>query len=310
MNKLTDRLVAEALAWVGRRSCTKTFDQRISLGRRLGRMMKANKRRLAITRTNLVAAFPGKSASDINQIVTGTYENLGITLAELLAVPVLTPALVLGRIQIPNIELVRERHRKGLPSILISGHFGNWEYLAIAAGIEIGGPVTIVVHPQKNKIVDGYLNSYRTKFGNVIVSMHDAARPIVRTLNNGGTVAFLVDQHAHPERDPWIPFFGRLTPTYAAPAAMAIRYNVPIFHAYAQRLDDGTYMAPLAQLDMNGITNDEAGVVELTRRHVDALESAVKRHPHFWSWQHRRWRQYMPPSQHHDGNRYEPGEIK
>jgi KDO2-lipid IV(A) lauroyltransferase len=310
MNKLTDWLVAGVLASVGRRSCSKTFDQRITLGQRLGRMMKADRRRLAITRTNVISAFPEKSATDVNQIITGAYENLGITLAELLAVPVLTPSLLLDRIQIPNIELVRDRHLKRLPSILISGHFGNWEYLAMAAGIEIGGTVTVVVHPQTNRIVDRELNSYRSKFGNVLVSMHDAARTIVRTLQNGGTIAFLVDQHAHPERDPWIPFFGRLTPTYAAPAALAIRYNVPIFHAYAQRLDDGTYIAPLAQLDMTGITRDEDGVVELTRRHVHALESVIIRHPHLWSWQHRRWRDYMPPSQHYDGNRYGISEIE
>ncbi|MBI2794992.1 MAG: lysophospholipid acyltransferase family protein [Ignavibacteria bacterium] len=310
MSKLTDWLVAEVLASVGRSSCAKTFDQRISLGRRLGRLMKVDRRRLAITRTNVVSAFPEISAADVDEIVTGAYENLGITLAELLAVPVLTPSLMLDRIQIPNIELVRDRHQRGLPSILISGHFGNWEYLAIAAGIEIGAPITVVVHPQSNKIVDGELNTYRSKFGNVLVSMHDAARTIVRTLHSGGTIAFLVDQYAHPERDPWIPFFSRLSPTYAAPAALAIRYNVPIFHAYAQRLDDGTYIAPLAQLDLNGITHDETGVVELTRRHVRALETVIKRHPHLWSWQHRRWRDYMPPSQHHDGNRYGISEIE
>jgi len=162
----------------------------------------------------------------------------------------------------------------------------------------------------KNKIVDAELNRYRSKFGNILVSMHDAARSIIRTLRGGGTVAFLADQHANPERDPWINFFGRLTPTYSAPAALAIRYNIPIFHAYAQRLDDGTYIAPLSQLDMNGITDDEHGVVELTGRHVRALESMIIRHPHLWSWQHRRWREYKPLSQHHDGNRYELNEIE
>jgi len=265
--------------------------------------MTLDRRRLAITRNNVGMALAERSATEREAIVKGAYENLGITLAELLAVPALSETDLLDRVEIPGIHMVQDRHQRGEASILLSAHFGNWEYLAMAAGIRIGGPVTIVAHPQKNAEADRELNAYRTRFGNVIVPMHDAARPLVQALTRGGTVAFLADQHAHPDRDPWIPFFGRPTPTYEAPAALALRFRVPIFYAFAERCADGRYTATLRQLPMDDLGTDRNAIIELTRRHVHVLEQAVMRLPHLWSWQHRRWRG-QPPSQAHDGNRH------
>ena len=303
MSHISDDLTVRVLRWLGGRMCRSTPEQRIRTGRHLGRLMTVDRRRLAITRENVMRALPERSADEHSAIVKGAYENLGITLAELLAVPALTPNILLDRMQIPGIEMVRERHQQGEASILLSGHFGNWEYLAMAAGVEIGGPVTIVAHPQKNIAADRELNAYRTSFGNRIIPMHGAARPLVQALTSGGTVAFLVDQHAHPDRDPWIEFFGRPTPTYEAPAALALRFKVPIFYAFAVRGDDGRYSAELRQLSMDGLGSGHEDIIELTRRHVHELETAVRRHPHLWSWQHRRWRG-QPPSLAHDGNRY------
>ena len=260
------------------------------LGRRLGRLMKLDRRRLEITRNNVARALPDLRHDQRSQIVEGSYENLGITLAELLAAPALTKESLLRSISIPGIENVRMRRERGEATILLSGHYGNWEYLAMAAGVEIGGPVTIVVHPQKNVAVDSELNGIRTQFGNVVVSMHDAARTLVKELTSGGTVAFLVDQHAHAERDPWIDFFGRSTPTYEAPAALALRFKVPIYYAFAERKADGSYVAPLERLPMDDLDTSKDAVRELTRRHVEVLEEAIRRRPELWSWQHRRWR--------------------
>jgi len=267
------------------------------LGRRLGALMKLDRRRLGITRSNVEHALPTVSEGERERIVHGAYENLGITLAELLAAPSLTPQQLMQHMSIPGIEQVRDRKERGEATILLSGHYGNWEYLAMAAGVAIGGPVTIVVHPQKNVAADRELNAIRTQFGNVVVSMHDAARTLVRALTTGGTVAFLVDQHAHAERDPWIEFFGRSAPTYEAPAALALRFNVPIYYAFAERMRDGSYVAPLKQLPMDDLDSSKESVIELTRRHVAALEDAVRQHPDMWSWQHRRWRKHETTSQ-------------
>jgi KDO2-lipid IV(A) lauroyltransferase len=197
---------------------------------------------------------------------------------------------LLDRVSIPGFDAVRARHAEGKPTIFLSAHYGNWEYLAMTAGLMLEAPVSIVVHPQHNAAADHLLNTYRTKFGNALIPMGEAARPLVKALSTGGTVAFLVDQHGVPEKDPWIEFFGKATPTYEAPAALALRFNAPIFYAFAERMADGRYVAPIRELPMHDLSNDRDGVRELTRRHVAVLEEQLRRRPELWSWQHRRWR--------------------
>lgn len=294
----SDTFVAKSLLTLGRLSQWLSARGRRGLGRRLGDgMMAVSAKRRTITHDNVLHAFPDRSASNRGLIVRDAYHNLGIVLAEALAIPALSREQVSESVRFENMHVLRSRVEQRKPTILVSGHFGNWEYLALAAGVQLDTSLTIVVHPQRNTHVADILNLYRTRFGNTVVSMHHAARTLVRAVREGGTIAFLVDQHADPVRDAWIDFFGRPTPTYEAPAALALRYNVPIITGFAERQEDGTYVAPLQQIPMDDLENTPAGVRTLTERHVRALEAAIHRHPGHWSWQHRRWRG-EPPAAH------------
>jgi len=292
MSSIADTAITYGLRALGLASRMRSDVGRMRLGRTIGgAMMRLDQRRLEITASNVAHAFPDRNEEERANIVRGSYDNLGITLAELLAFPSMTAEHIMHRMQIPDIEHVKERAAQGLPNVLISGHYGNWELIALAGALHAQTPFVIVAHPLKNRSADVLLNSYRTRFGNRIVPMHSAARELVRVMREGGTVAFLADQHADESRDPSIEFFGRATPTYEAPAALALKFNATMWCAFARRQQDGSYIAPLSAVPMAdlGTTRDDAR--ELTRRHVVLLEAAVQEEPHLWSWQHRRWRQ-------------------
>ncbi|MBN9400264.1 MAG: hypothetical protein J0I17_08830 ['Candidatus Kapabacteria' thiocyanatum] len=292
MGSFSDRIVTGGLLALGALSRAASIRRRIGIGRAMGdAMMKLDGRRLNITTTNVERAFPSMASGEIRSIVRESYHNLGITLAELLAIPSMSAGDIRRHMVIPGIEALRARAERREPSVLVSGHYGNWELLAMAGALHADTAFTIVVHPQKNRFADDLLNSYRTKFGNRLVSMSNAARTLVKVLDEGGSVAFLADQHANPQRDAWIPFFGRPTPTYEAPAALALRYGAQMYTAFPVRQADGGYVAPFEAIRMDDIPNDREGVRILTERHVKALEDAVRAHPGMWSWQHRRWRE-------------------
>lgn len=265
------------------------------LGRVAGIMMMLGKKRLAITRANVDAAFPQASKKWKGAVVRGSYINLGTTLVELMQLGSMSKTELLRRVKFTGLEEVKERIAAGKPTILVSGHVGNWEWMAAAAGNQLNCPLTIVTHPQHNNTANKLLNSHRTRFGNLLVPMHQAAKKLVQTLNSGGVVAFLADQHASEEKDPWIDFFGRATPTYSAPAALSLRMNAPIFFGVAERQEDHTYIVNVRRLHSDDLHATSEGINELTRRHVEALEDAIRKTPTLWSWQHRRWRKPSPP---------------
>ncbi|MCU0329501.1 MAG: lysophospholipid acyltransferase family protein [Candidatus Kapabacteria bacterium] len=246
--------------------------------------------RYAITRDNVRKAFPEAQPNVVDEIVRSAYGNLGITLIELLAMSHASKQDILARIAIPGIDVLERRAARGEPSVLMSGHYGNWELLALAGALMAKVPFTIVVHPQHNAKADKFLNAIRTRFGNIIVPMGQAARPLVTAMQKGGTVAFLADQYADPLVNRPVVFFGRETPTFEAPAALALRYKAPMFAAYAQRQSDGTYVAPFHEIPSADLDASAEGIAELTRRHVLDLEDIIRAEPGQWSWQHRRWR--------------------
>lgn len=264
--------------------CTRKF------GKMLGLLLMLQTKRRMITYDNISKAYPGHSDEWKGALVRGAYVNLGITFAEMLYSKALSADDLINQVTFSGLDVVAERARNGLPSILLSGHFGNWEYLAMAAGVCLHKPLTIVVHPQHNAYLDAELNTIRTRFGNIVVPMHKAARTLVRTIQEGGIVAFLADQHASADHDPQIEFFGRPTPTYGAPAALALKFNVPMFLGTAVRHDTGKYSVNVQPVPSADLSDNPESVIELTHRHVAMLESEIRANPHLWSWQHRRWR--------------------
>lgn len=289
------RLTAYGLQLVGAVSRALPWKGRVLLGRGVGHVLRlVSSKRSAITLSNIEMALPQLSRQQQLAIMDESYENLGIVLCELLAVPSVNHTELLRRVEIKGFEPVIQRQRSGLPTILLTAHYGNWEYGAMASGAVLGAPISIVYHPQSNAIADRIVNAYRTKFGNELIPMGNAARAMVRLLSNGGTIGIIVDQHGIPEKDPWIRFMGRPTPTYEAPAALALKFNAPIFYTTCDRRADGTYVVEFSEIPMEDLSNDRHGVIELTKRHVRLLEDTIRQRPGLWSWQHRRWRSDPP----------------
>lgn len=279
------------LGFIGSLMSIKT---RSSFGKYLGRIMKIispSRKRIALD--NLRHAFEGESR-DLESICGESFENLGITLVELMSFPHLSAQDFHDYIKYDNIELLNEMYSRGKGLILLSGHFGNWELLAYSAGRFSGLPVTVIVKPQKNYFADKRLNGYRTLGGNKIVSMYHSARKIVTILKSNEALALLADQAARREESVEIDFFGRSVSAFEAPARLALRFGVPIVMGFAVRQPDATYRVRLREVTFDDLRYDSEGVLELTRRHNKILEEEIRLHPGLWAWQHRRWKRILP----------------
>lgn len=179
---------------------------------------------------------------------------------------------------------------KGL--LLLSAHFGNWEFTGISIGLYLGKEVLIPVKTQKNPYINDLINSFRTKWGNRIVPMDKSAIQFVKQIRSGGIIGLLADQSATKDKDIYVSFFGREAATYEAPAELALKFKIPIIVGLAIRQEDGRYIVKSEKIDMDDLEYNKDGVAELTKRHVKILESVIREHPELWLWQHRRWKHY------------------
>lgn len=295
MKLIGDYLVSYLLLFLGKISQQLSISDRGKFGIFVGNMLRIlSKSRAEITLNNIKMAFPEISESECIKIMNGSYHNLGITMVELLVFPIFDRNYLEKYIKYDNLDLLNEVYNRGKGLIFLSGHFGNWELLALTTGYFSGLPNIIVVKPQSNQVSDKILNSYRTSKGNRIVPMAQAARAIINSISNKEIIALLVDQSADWQKDLFVDFFGHPAATYEAPAKLSVKYDVPIVMGFAVRQSDFTYRVKLMELDRSGLDRTDEPIKELTIRHVRVLEDIIRKYPDQWSWQHKRWK-HTPP---------------
>lgn len=253
-----------------------------------------SKQRRDITLTNLKNAYPTKRSKEITDICKFSYQNLGISIFELIKFRTQSISEIKNIIKFTNPELITEVYNRGKGLIMMTGHFGNWEMLALATGIETSSSlkhgINVVAKNQKNAFFDNYIIDNREKFGNKVINAGNAAKEMIKLIKNKEIVALIVDQSADPNKDVFVDFFGNPAATYEAPAVLALKFNLPILVSYAIRQKDNTYIATFEELKHDDLLFDKEGIKELTLRHVKHLENQIRLHPDMWSWQHRRWK--------------------
>lgn len=250
----------------------------------------ASGKRREITRENLRHAFPDMDIRDRELILRQSYRNLGTVMVESAAMAFASAQRLSRKIEYRNVGAITEAVAEGRGVVLLSGHFGNWELMALALPWHTGVRTSIITKGQTNPWVDEMLRKARTRSGNSLVDMNGAGLAFYRILKAGGVVALLADQSSHEPGDVYVDFFGRKALTHRLPAMVALRLGSPVVMGFAVRDDDGRYVVELSRLDTSGIENTPEGVEELTRRHVAVLEQHIRRHPGQWAWQHKRWK--------------------
>jgi Kdo2-lipid IVA lauroyltransferase/acyltransferase len=250
-------------------------------------------KRREITIENLKYAFPDKSDTDIIKIVRGVFQNLGISICEFLWFPNLNEDILSRLVKFTNLEMMIERCKLGKGVIVLSGHFSNWELIALGGAYAARTPFTIIVKTQSNRKVDEVVNRHRTKFGNIVVPMEQSIREILSTLKKGGVVAMVADQSA-PKESIFVEFFGRTVATFQGPAMFALRTGAPLLMGVLVRQPDYSYELIVEEIDHSDLAGyNEENVKELTRRHVAVLEKYIRLHPDQWMWTHRRWKNVL-----------------
>ena len=256
--------------------------------------------RVDIAKDNLKHAFPDKPDEWIYNVAKESFENLGITLVEILTMKHLSAEKINKLVKFNNIDLFKRLHARNKGVILLGAHFGNWEIGALAGTMQLGVKYLIIVEHQANDFVNDEMNKIRTRFGNKVVSRYKAAREIVKTLQRGEILALIADQSASERNDVYVKFFGRPAATFDSPAVLALKFDIPIIFGVSVRQPDNTYIINLQEVQHDDLTNNKEGVLELTRRHTKMLEDIIREHPGHWSWMHRRWKHTPPPGMYNE----------
>ncbi len=196
------------------------------VGGALGRMAFWCGIRSRVTMDNLARAYPKWTHAKRRQLAAQCYASLGKVFFEFLFLRYASNAAIERGLEITNLAEFKPCIPGQNGVILLSGHIGNWEWLALGCGLRLGAPLDVIIKNQRSGFAERFLIRMRSRFGNRMLDAGNV-RAIFRALRNKELLAILGDQAASA-KDVRVPFFGVEVPTLEGTARLALATRAPI----------------------------------------------------------------------------------
>jgi len=240
-------------------------------------------------------------------IAKGSFAYLGRLLCDTPAFPKVRARQMERFAVFEGLEHVQRAYAKGRGVFVFSGHYGNWEMVALLQGY-LGMPLAMVTRPLDNPRLERILFGYRTLSGNQVIHKRGAAKEMLRAIRRGWGVAIVIDQNVRGEDGIFVDFFGTPASTTPALATLALKTDAPIVPVFGIPLPDGRYLVRyLPEVEFQRSGDRRQDIADLTQRCTRIIEDQIRRQPEFWVWMHRRWR--TRPRQDRSETRHEPREA-
>lgn len=242
---------------------------------------------------NIRRSFPGESGEFRKRLMKNYYGYLCDLIVEIIKGRSMNAGEVSERMAIRNPELVDRFFEEGRSVVVVSFHYGNWEWLN-------GMPLLIRHHhfavykPMENKLFEGYLNGIREKFGAEAISMSLTLRKLLESGKSGTPVltGLVADQAPPWNRTFWTTFLNQETMFFDGPAKLAKRFNHPVIYQQIRRIKRGYYETWFELLCENPKETSEE---EILKSYVRKASAAILADPVCYLWSHRRWKYSRPP---------------
>lgn len=265
-----------------------------SIGRGLGRLIYfLDVRHRRIVRRNLTFVYPEWTHYRVKRISKRVFENLGMTVLEILQMTCLSKDNIMEKVKINGQEHVLNAMQSDNGVIFISAHLGNWEMVPLFWPLHFKVPITVVAKQLNNHFINRWTHILRTRFGSKVIYKAGAMPEMTRALRQGKMLALLIDQGGSPVDS--ITFFGKLVTATPAAALLALRCNSPVLLGYCVRNSDGTFTIKIEPPLALKRTDDLRSDLRInTQMMMDVIEKAVRENPEQWFWVHKRWKDNYP----------------
>ena len=189
-------------------------------------------------------------------------------------------------ISIEGLEHLNNLKKTKKRAVFISGHFNNFELMAMQiekAGIELA----TIYRPLNNFLLNKTMEQIRTEniCKNQIKKGRAGSREIIKNLIKGKSIAIMIDQRVREGVK--IDFFNNQATTTTIPAQLIKKYNCELVPVYIERRKNNyfkMFVSKPIKIDKN------KSVLEITKFLNNLLERMIVRNIDQWIWTHNRWK--------------------
>ncbi len=247
--------------------------------------------RKKVARKNIEKSFPEKSKKELRRIERRFFRYFCDLFIETFYEMHMSKKEVLRRMDLGDVDLILEQYAKGKSIMLMSAHYGNWEW-ATAFALKLPEDMQIynVYKRLNNKKFDNFMLEIRSKFNAQSVEIHNLLRTMVNLRKEGKISVFGMISDQSPwvgNINHWNTFLNQDTPVITGTEQLAKKFDYPVFYIHIHRVKRGYYKFEYIPVSLEPTLTSE---FEISNKYMEILEQKIKAVPEYWLWTHNRWK--------------------
>jgi KDO2-lipid IV(A) lauroyltransferase len=183
-------------------------------------------------------------------------------------------------------EILNKIKESNQPVIFVSGHFNNFELMAMhieKSGINLAA----IYRPLNNKFLNFIMEKIRKKYicKNQIKKGISGTKQLLSFFKKGSSIALMIDQRV--SQGIKSNFFNHEAFTTTIPAQFVKKFNCKIVPIYIERTNNVNFRLTIQE--PREYHNDET-IESITLDLNNLLEKMILKNPGQWIWSHNRWK--------------------
>ena len=247
--------------------------------------------RKKVVRMNLSNSFPQHSAASLGKIERAFYRHFCDVFVETLYEMHCSEKEIKKRMVFINIDKALAEYDKGRSSLLMTAHYGNWEWTSsFSLWLPSDKPLYGVYKKLSSKNFNQFMCDLRMKFTGLNVEKDDLLRKLIELKRDGKLAMFGMISDQTPPRISihyWTTFLNQDTAILTGTETLAKKLNLPVFYGKITRVKRGYYTCEFIPI---AIEPKETAEFEITDKYIRLLEEQILSAPEYWLWTHKRWK--------------------
>ena len=237
--------------------------------------------------SNISQALPNLDSEKKVKIIKNMWNNYGRILGEFIFMKKFRNSVPNKYIEIEGKEILEEIKNGNEPVIFVSGHFNNFELMAMQIE-KAGVNVAAIYRPLNNIFINKFMERIRKKYicQNQVKKGITSIRRLLQFFKSGSSIALMIDQRVSEGIK--VNFFDKEAYTTTIPAQFVKKFNCRVVPIYIERLKDNTSFKIKIHNPLN--FEKEDSIKKITYQLNLWLEKAILKNPDQWIWTHNRWK--------------------
>ena len=235
---------------------------------------------------NIKKALPTVSLDKIKIIKNEMWDNYGRIFAEYMFIRKFREDETNKDIIIDGQEILNKIRDKGAPVVFISGHFSNFELMAMQiekSGINLSAIYRILNNIFLNKLMEKIRKNFICK--KQIKKGMSGVRELIKLQKKNYSTALMIDQRVTEGIKS--SFFNQDAFTTTIPAQLVKKFGIPVVPIYIERFDEIKFRITVYE-PINFTKGSSVKII--TDKLNKILEKMILKKPEQWIWSHNRWK--------------------